>query len=49
MYISKSCLEPSIHYFVLTDIEGRKNYAIVLTYYREFYCCENVSSVCFLT
>ncbi|CAF0739726.1 unnamed protein product [Brachionus calyciflorus] len=40
-YASKLYIKPSIHSFVLTDIEGRKKYSIVLIYYREFYCSKN--------
>ncbi len=39
--ILKESLDPSVHSFVITDIEGRKKYAAVLTYYREFYSCPN--------
>lgn len=29
---------------MLTDIEGRKKFAVVLTYTREFYCCKKEPS-----
>ena len=29
---------------MLTDIEGTKKFATVLTYHREFYCCENTGT-----
>lgn len=41
--VLKENVESSVHSFVITDIEGRKKYAIVLTYSREFYSCKNVS------
>lgn len=41
--ILKQNQEPTVHSFVITDIEGRKKYATVLNYYREFYCCQSVS------
>ncbi len=41
--------EPTIHSFVLTDIDGNKTFAITLNFYREFYCCVQVSSIISLT
>lgn len=41
--IKKTFEEPTVHSFVLTDIEGKKNFAMVLNFYREFYCCKNVN------
>ena len=40
--VLKTNIESTVHSFVITDIEGRKKYAIVLTYSREFYSCKNV-------
>lgn len=42
MTIKKFTEEPTVHSFVLTDIEGKKKYAVVLNFLREFYCCESV-------
>ncbi|RNA08615.1 DENN domain-containing 3-like, partial [Brachionus plicatilis] len=40
-FVSKLKIDPFVHSFVLTDMEGKKKFSVALTYFREFYCSKN--------
>jgi hypothetical protein len=45
VFVKRKAIDASIHSFILTDLDGNKTFAIVMTYYREFYCCTEVSYI----